>query len=80
MIKLHLKICDCWATVEADRFEILKLESQKSDPSSSGSFMAYFVSPSTNTILSIPFCCTSSWISEIVDDKGFPYQVETVYI
>lgn len=80
MLKLHLKISDCWATVEADRFEILKLESQKSDPFSSGSFMAYIVSPSTNCIISIPFCCTSSHISEIIDDNRVPYQVETVYI
>lgn len=80
MLKLHLKICDCWATVEADRFEIIKLESQKSDPLSSGSFMAYIVSPSTNCILSIPFCCSACRISDIVDDNGFPYQVETVFI
>lgn len=80
MIKLSLKICDCWATVEADRFEILKLDSQKSDPYSSGSFMAYNFIPSTNCISSFVFCCSSIFVSEVIDDNGNPYQVETVYI
>lgn len=80
MIKLHFRINGCWACVEADRFEILKLESQKSDPLSTGLFMAYMVNPLNDCIVSILFCCSSSDISEVVDDEGFPYQVKTVFI
>lgn len=80
MIKLHFNVNGCRTTVKADRFEIVKYESEKSDPLSTGCFMAYIIDPCTNSILFVPFCCSADGISEVVDDKGFPYQVETVFI
>lgn len=79
MIKLSLKICDCWASIEADRFEIVFVESQKSNPSA-GAFMAYSLYPSTNCIRSISFSCSLLFISDILDENGSPYMVETVYV
>lgn len=79
MIKLSLKICDCWVSLEADRFEIVVVESQKSNPSA-GTFMAYNLFPSTNCISSISFCCSLLFVSDILDENGSPYKVETVYV
>lgn len=79
MIKLSLKICDCWVSLEADRFEIVVVKSQKSNPSA-GTFMAYSLNPSTNCISSVSFCCSLLFVSDILDAEGNPYLVETVVV